>query len=200
MTAMRDRNESSLPEWVGDALREPVTSHASSRARIMDAVRGLPTPRRMSAPMRPSRWLRRGLLSPVGSLLATAAMALVMVTRATTGTGVSDLVTVTRILGDSIVPVGASATKGHWLDTLRIVEFVIRGSGVHTATVIGDFNQWRRGATQLASVGDDEWRARVLVPRDALQMAYLVNDAQVIPAEPLARTTTSSTRATSPAW
>src|SRR6185436_20448401 len=60
MTAMRDPIDSSLPEWVGEALREPVTSHASSRTRIMDAVRGLPAPRRMAAPMRPSRWLRRG--------------------------------------------------------------------------------------------------------------------------------------------
>ena len=148
--------------------------------------------------MRPSRWMRRGLLSPFGSVLATAAMAVVMLTRVVApGSGVSDLVTVTRILGDSIVPAGASATNGHWLDTLRIVEFVIRGSGVHTAAVIGDFNQWRRGATPLASKGDDEWRARVLVPRDALQMAYLVNDAQIIPAEPLAARTT---RVSSPAW
>lgn len=195
---MRDPIDSSLPEWVGEALREPVTSHASSRTRIMDAVRGLPAPRRMAAPMRPSRWLRRGLLSPFGSVLATAAMAVVMLTRvAAPGSGVADIVTVTRILGDSIVPAGASATNGHWLDTLRIVEFVIRGSGIHTAAVIGDFNQWRRGATPLASANGDEWRARVLVPRDALQMAYFVNDAQVIPAEPLAARTT---RVPSQAW
>ena len=186
MTAMRDPIDSSLPEWVGETLREPVISQASSRARIMDAVRGLPVPRRMSAPMRPSRWLRRGLLSPLGSMLATAAMAMVMLTRiATPGAGVSDLVTVTRILGDSIVPVSGSATNGNWLDTLRIVEFVIRGSSVHAAAVIGDFNQWRRGATPLKSAGGNEWSARVLVPRDALQMAYLVNEEQVIPAEPL---------------
>lgn len=198
MTAMRDPIDSALPEWVGEALREPVTSQASSRARIMDAVRGLPAPRRMSAPMRPSRWMRRGLLSPVGSILATAAMAMVMLTRvATPGAGVSDLVTVTRILGDSIVPASGSATSGHWLDTLRIVEFVIRGSSVHAAAVIGDFNQWRRGATPLASAGGNEWRARVLVPRDALQMAYLVNDAQIIPAEPLSARTM---RVPSPAW
>ena len=198
MTAMRDPIDSSLPEWVGETLREPVTSRASSRARIMDAVRGLPVPRRMSAPMRPSHWLRRGLLSPVGSMLATAAMAMVMLTRiATPGAGVSDLVTVTRILGDSIVPVSGSATNGNWLDTLRIVEFVIRGSSVHAAAVIGDFNQWRRGATPLASAGGNEWRARVLVRRDALQMAYLVNDEQVIPAEPLSARTT---RVPSRAW
>ena len=198
MTAMRDPIDSALPEWVGEALREPVTSQASSRARIMDAVRGLPAPRRMSAPMRPSRWMRRGLLSPVGSILATAAMAMVMLARVSTpGAGVSDLVTVTRILGDSIVPASGSATSGHWLDTLRIVEFVIRGSSVHAAAVIGDFNQWRRGATPLASAGGNEWRARVLVPRDALQMAYLVNDAQIIPADPLSARTM---RVPSPAW
>ncbi len=198
MTAMRDPIEPSLPDWVGDALREPVASRAGARTRIMEAVRGLPAPRRMTAPMRPSRWLRRGLLSPVGSVMTTAAMALVVFMRfASPGASVSDIVTATRVLGDSVVPAGAAATDGHWLDTLRIVEFVIRGSSVRAADVIGEFNQWRRGATPLASAGHNEWRARVLVPRDALEVAYLVNDAQVIPTEPLSA---RAMRATSPAW
>lgn len=198
MTVMRDPGDSSLPGWVGDALREPVASHAAARSRIMDAVRRLPAPRPLAAPMRPSRWLRRGLLSPLGSVVMTAAMALVVLTRyATPGAGVSDIVTITRILGDSVVPAVTTSPAGRWLDTLRVVEFVIRGGSVHAAAVIGDFNQWRRGATPLAAAGRDEWRARVLVPRDALQMAYLVNDAQVIPAE---LRSARATRVTSPAW
>ncbi|MEQ1692011.1 MAG: hypothetical protein ABMA00_12035 [Gemmatimonas sp.] len=177
-----DPLESGLPEWVRETLREPMDSRASSRAVIMDRVRALPTPRRHSAPMRPSRWLRRGLLSPVGGMVTTAMMALVVLLRVGGGGGMSDIGTATRILGDSVVPVPAVTQADRWLDTLRIVEFVIRGSSVHAASVLGDFNRWQRGATPMVPTARHEWRVRVLVPRDALNMAYLVNNSRLIPA------------------
>lgn len=187
---MRDPFESTLPDWVGDALREPVDSHPDARARIMDAVRTLPNVRARAVPMRPSRWLRRGVLSPLGGAMTTVVMVLAVMLRIGAGAAdLSDIVTVTRILGDSVVPTrhaGADARDGsapvaRWLDTMRVVEFVLRGSSVQGAAVLGDFNRWQRGATPLVAVGHHEWRARVLVPRDALTMAYLVNDAQLIP-------------------
>jgi hypothetical protein len=147
----------------------------------MDRIRQLPNPRRHAAPMRPSRWLRRGWLSPVGGFLTTTMLALVVLLRTGSGNAVADLVTVTRVLGDTVVPTRAVAVADHWLDTMRIVEFVIRGSSVHAAAVLGDFNNWQRGATPLAETSPHEWRARVLVPRDVLSVAYLVNGARVIP-------------------
>ena len=186
MSTLGEPHDATLPDWVVDALREPMDSRSGSRARIMMAVRTLPAPRRHAAPMRPSRWLRRGLLSPVGGVMTITVLALVSLLRMSTGgTALADIVTVTRILGDSVVPrhVTASVIGGdnHWLDTLRIVEFVIRGSSVRAAAVLGDFNQWRRGVTPLLASGRHEWRARALVPRDALNVAYLVNGSQVIP-------------------
>ncbi|MBL0170945.1 MAG: hypothetical protein IPP90_09470 [Gemmatimonadaceae bacterium] len=186
MSATRDPFESALPDWVGETLREPVESHPRSRARIMEAVRALPAPRRRSAPMRPSRWLRRGLLSPISGAITSAVLALSLLLRADGGaSALSDIVTVTRVLGDTVVPVhtlpSASGTI-RWLDTLRIVEFVIRGSSVHAVAILGDFNKWQRNATPLSAGAPHEWRARVLVPRDALDVAYLVNDRHLIPA------------------
>lgn len=204
-----DSNSSSLPNWIGDALREPVESRASARANIMDQVFGTPAPRRFSAPMRPSRWVRRGLLAPVGGLMSTLVLTSVLMFRLSLGTGdFSNIELATRVLGDSVVPAqtvssispylslmsgrptshadtsgDTSLKEAHWLDTLRIVEFVIRGSSVHAASVLGEFNRWRRGATPLMATGDDEWRATVLVPRDVLRVAYLVNNAQLLPAE-----------------
>ncbi len=103
------------------------------------------------------------------------------------------------VLGDSVVPVshalsatanvfpsGDSSYTQRLLDTLRIVEFVMRGSSIRAASVLGDFNAWKRGATPLVAVSDVEWRVRVLVPRDAVQtsrkVAYLVNNTRLIPA------------------
>ena len=193
---MPDPTSTTLPDWVTDALREPARSTPAARARIMDAVRAEPRPRRYSAPIGPSRWLRRGLLSPVGGLMTTVLMTLALMLRMgpidhVFGPSVAIIETATHVLGDSVVPivdpvVGKSPVAHRLLDTLRIVEFVIRGSSVHAASVLGDFNAWRRGATPLVASGDHVWRARVLVPRDALQsslnVAYLVNNARLIPA------------------
>ena len=95
--------------------------------------------------------------------------------------------TMTRILGDSVVPLPAAplsdTMKSHeprWLDTLHIVEFVLRGPSIRAASVLGDFNRWQRNATPLVSDGHGNWRARALVPRDALAMAYLVNDLELV--------------------
>lgn len=194
---MPDPNQTVLPDWVVDALHEPVASTPAARARIMDAVRSTARPRRMAAPIRPSRWMRRGLLSPVGGLLTTAVMTMALLLRIGPMDGllrrsVGDIQSAAMVLGDSVVPASAPrmadtlATAARLLDTLRIVEFVLRGSSVHAASVLGDFNGWKRGATPMTSSGRDEWRARVLVPRDVLatsvNVAYLVNQSRLIPA------------------
>lgn len=190
MTPMRPNEsfESTLPDWVGDALREPMQSSTDARERIMSTVRSMPAPRQFAAPMRPSRWMRRGWLSPMGGVMTSALMALALVMRMSGGVmGGSDIETATRILGDSVVPSAATFTNSEtgqptrWLDTLRVVEFVIRGSSIHAASIMGDFNRWQRTANPMVSDGH-AWRARVLVPRDVVDVAYLVNGAKIIPA------------------
>lgn len=203
MTSMRSNEsfESTLPEWVGDALREPMPSSADARERIMSTVRSMPAPRPFAAPMRPSRWMRRGWLSPIGGVMTTALMAVAVLMRVGSGAmGATDIETATRILGDSVVPVSATMHSGaiegsvdgpdhgRWLDTLRVVEFVIRGSSIHAASIMGDFNRWQRNANPLVSDGHT-WRARVLVPRDVVDVAYLINDARIVPSAVLAAPT-----------
>jgi hypothetical protein len=212
---MSDHDNSSLPNWVRETLRAPVTSTAVARSSIMEQVLHAPKPRRVSAPMRPSRWVRRGLLAPVRGLMTTVVMTTVLMFRVGLGSGnLSGVELAARVLGDSVVPVAATANMlahgafssvaqhagaagnaesgravgAHdsaggvrFMDTLRIVELVIRGSSVHAASVIGEFNRWRRGVTPLVAAGDNEWKATVLVPRDVLSVTYLVNNAQLVP-------------------
>lgn len=196
---MRERDEQSLSPWVVDALRNPapgsVTRSASrlaaQRSAIMDRVRREPAPHILSAPMRASRWTRRGLVTPFGGMTLVALFfAAISLRGLDERHGAGALETTALILGDSVVPVHEGAVRAdsvgeRLLDTLRIVEFVLRGPSVHSATVIGDFNAWQRGATALTRDSHDSWRARVLVPRDALRFAYVVNDARVVNAAPL---------------
>jgi hypothetical protein len=213
---MHDTFEPLLPSPLRALLRAPAHSTHAARARIMQQVRALPAPRRLRTPFAGSRWSRRGLLSPAGGLFTAVLLLCTIVLRMDPRNtllfdAVPQVETVTHVLGDSVVPVadvsGAAArrqasphARAHHdslaarvdsyaqrvLDTLRIVEFVLRGSSVRSATVLGSFNAWNRGATPLAAVGRDEWRARVLVPRDALatslNVAFLVNGTKLISA------------------
>ncbi len=187
---MPDQITPRLPDWAIDALRTPVSSRSGSRDRIMHAVRGLPAPRRLTAPaaaVRASRWFRRGSLTGAGGVLLTAVLAfMVSIHRGDQLAVMSKLRTSAVVLGDTVVPaVGAPDSLGaRLLDTLRIVQFAIRGPHIEAAEVIGTFNGWRRGSTMLTSDGHDdastngsEWRSRVLVPRDALDFAFVIRDA-----------------------
>jgi hypothetical protein len=208
---MSDLLDETLPDWADALLRAPTASRPAARAAIMDAVRREPRPRmRPRMPMRalvPSmrvpRWPRRGLLTPVGALVAMLFAATVSLQSVrswqATGSGHTALHTAAYILGDTVVPVAPDAARGtvgqvlH--DTLRIVEFVLRGPGVRSAAVVGDFNAWRHGVTRLARGADGTWRARVVVPRDVVRFAYVVNDAELGTPPPHAGTGASPARA-----
>lgn len=155
----------------------------------MRLVRAAPPPRRHTAPMPASRWLRRGLVSPVHSFVSLALLAVALLSHVPpNGVSAEGVHAFARVIGDSVVPTQSAWRAGppaRWLDTLRIVEFVLRGSSVHAAAVLGDFNRWKRGATQLVAVGNHEWRALALVPRDAVRVAYLVNNRVLLTGEPL---------------
>jgi len=191
---------SELPTWMLDALRTPAVSTTSARERILDAVRveAKRAPNVIARHLTPSaakrwesrwqtRWQRR-TLSPVGSVLTSLVLALFVMLRIGNHSSPADAIAFSRVLGDSIVPASTIGTDDgvatHWLDTLRVVELVLRAPAVHQAVVVGAFNQWRQG-TPLSRVGRDEWRARVLVPRDALRLsssvAVLVDNVRTVP-------------------
>ncbi len=198
---MREPAEHSISSWVVSALRTPTNGTTAQRVAIMERVRREPAPRRLSAPMRASRWSRRGLLTPFGGMSVFAMLVAVVSLRALEQRdvrGVGALQSSIFIRGDTVVPANDAGHAGvgrrdgthadsiaeRVMDTLRIVEFVLRGPAVRSVAVIGDFNAWRRGATTLALGDDGAWRARVLVPRDALRFAYVVNGAQVVSPPP----------------
>jgi hypothetical protein len=86
-------------------------------------------------------------------------------------------------VGDTIIA-RVVASHGHGVlldtlqDTMRIVEFVVRGRGVQSVTVSGDDSTGP--STKLEQVaGGREWRGRMVVPRDALRFAFRINNERM---------------------
>lgn len=195
-----------LPGWACTALQEPAVSRPAARLAIMELVRQEPAPRRplmrlarRLPSLRAPRWPRRGTLSPFGATAIAALFAGMLSLQSLRATvdgrlpGADSTATFVQAsahaLGDTVVPVGAgplgafdgriaSSSLADTLlrDTLRIVEFVLRGAGVQSAGVVGDFNAWRPGVTPMTRAADGRWLARVLVPRDMVRFAYVVQD------------------------
>jgi hypothetical protein len=176
--AMSDDAPESIPVWVQDEIARPVTSRGGSRAAIMTRVRAERRPmastHRMSPPMRMSRWTRRGLLSPFGAAAFAGVLGLLLSVRSISTLQMTEsapsLSASAVVLRDTVMP--------SFRDTLRIVEFVLRGPNVRSADVVGDFNAWRRGANALERRSDGAWYARIVVPRNVVHFSYVVNDGQ----------------------
>lgn len=195
----QDADGEPIARWMRSALQAPVDSSSAQRDAIMARVRRVRALQRVQPPMRASRWSRRGLLNPLSGMAMVAVLvAMVSMRSFEFARGVRSLDTASLVLGDSVVPMtsaglshdaSSDAISTRLLDTLRIVEFVLRGPDVRSVAVIGDFNGWQRGTTTLLHEGRDRWHARVLVPRDALRFAYVVNETQLVAAPPLPKTT-----------
>lgn len=187
------------PTWIVDALRAPVASRPEARTRIMQAVRGLPTPRLLSAPMvqHASRWRRRGSLTGLGGVLLTAMLMLAATVRQSDQRDLSARVQPSAIvLGDSAVPVRgadslAAIMQGRLLDTMKVVEYVVRGSDVRDVQVQRALRDQQANEahvvpfepTRLTRVSSTEWRVRALLPRDAIAVSFQVNDCTLDPVQ-----------------
>jgi hypothetical protein len=87
-----------------------------------------------------------------------------------------------RVVGDSVIParaMNANAAFGSAIyDTLRVVEFVLRGDHIREAAVMSVATGKAFLDAQLRRAPNGEWRARVLVPRDVLEVELMVNNGQ----------------------
>ncbi|BAH37086.1 MAG TPA: hypothetical protein DGD08_16900 [Gemmatimonas aurantiaca] len=190
--------EPAPPAWMTEALRAPAAERIDARTRIMARVQALPVPHRLVAPMPMARWRRRGTLSGLGGVVLTAALALMLTVREGERFSLAARVhTAALVLGDSAVPVshdthdasartkpdrGNSRIGDRLLDTLRVVELVVRGVGLQDVV-------WRRAGdahgnvrtVALARISSTEWRARTLVPRDAVDVTLVVNNVALAP-------------------
>lgn len=182
---MPDMTDDTIPGWMVDALRAPVDSDPAARARIMDRVRACAPPGPLSMRQVAPRWARRGVLSPMGALLGLLLLAVAAtLPHGSRGLAPAVMPPVVRVIGDSVVPLARVALDGSWLDTLRVVDVVVRGAAIRSAAVLG---ARRDDEVAMREREPGEWHARVLAAADALPVAVVVNDAQLVPVAPLPR-------------
>jgi hypothetical protein len=177
---MSDTPTERLPEWVIDALHDLPPSTVPARDAIMDRIRSSAAPRRGTLRPMASRWARRGLLSSGG---LTMALMLVLASASvrewpTFGSPLL-LAPIVRILGDSIVPITGSPIGDSLLDTLRVVDVVMRGSSIRSAALVMQGRD--ESAVAMRELREGEWHARVLTPPDVLPVAVVVNELRVVP-------------------
>jgi 1,4-alpha-glucan branching enzyme len=104
--------------------------------------------------------------------------------------GIAALIAVSSLAGSRISSrsqqpsVAARAAQPR--DTVQLVRFVFVDSGAASVALVGDFNEWTRGATQLKRSGaPGVWTVSVSLSPGRHEYAFIVNGSRWV-ADPLA--------------
>lgn len=160
-------------------LRAPETAHQSFEKRLMDKVRFegaslYPLPSSASLTWWRKEWVIR--LSPrVGIAIAAGISAIIALSAVAVGS---------RISASSQPSQTAQAAPAR--DTVQLVRFVFVDSGASSVALVGDFNEWTRGATELKRSGaPGVWSVSVALTPGRHEYAFIVNGSRWV-ADPLA--------------
>jgi hypothetical protein len=167
-------------ERIAADLRHPERLDPSFDARLMERVRqeaGLPRQQDESG----SSWWRTERVLRVSPLagLALAAGISAFVALSTLAIG-------SHVWSRSTSPVAAQAVIRTRTDTVNVVRFVFADPGARSVQLVGDFNEWTRGATNLKPSGaPGVWSVSVPLHPGRHEYAFIVNGTRWI-ADPLA--------------
>jgi hypothetical protein len=166
-------------ERIAADLRQPERLDPSFDARLMARVRqeaGLPHQVEPgSSWWRTERVLR---VSPLAGLALAAGIS--------TFVALSTLAIGSHLWSRSSVPVAAQAVVRTRTDTVNVVRFVFADPNARSVQLVGDFNEWTRGATNLKPSGaPGVWSVSVPLHPGRHEYAFIVNGTRWI-ADPLA--------------
>ena len=141
-------------------LRAPERVDAGFEARVMSAVQH-PAAGRGRGSER-SWWVRPDALrlSPLTSLALAAALAIVMF-----GAGA-------LVAGRN----SSSAQRAATPDTVHVVRFVYADSTARSVMIVGEFNQWTKGATALHRDASGIWTVELPLAAGRHEYAFVVYD------------------------
>lgn len=171
-----------LIERVADHLRAPEHLDPSFEARLMDKVRmearSLHPVNRGEA----SWWRRQRVVrfSPLGAVALAAGVSM-FVALSTVAVG-------SRVRSGSDKPRAVAAVAGQpsVSDTVNLIRFVFVDSNARNVELVGDFNEWTKGTTQLKRSGaPGVWAVSVALPAGRHEYAFIVDGTRWI-ADPLA--------------
>lgn len=162
---------------VADALRAAEPARPDLTERVMQLVH---FDERRSRPVARGWWTRRRTIhlsySVVGAMAAAAMIAIAGVI-------------VGRMMPRSPDAVHVVASAAATTDTVRIVRFVLLAPSASSVSLVGDFNDWQKGATPLRPAGAaGVWAVSLPLPRGLHQYAFIVDGTQWTP-DPATSTT-----------
>lgn len=173
--------DAAFAERVAASLRAPERAHASFEKRLMERVRmeGRSLYRPAIAAADNSWWRTEWIirLSPRGGVaIAAGIVAIIALSSMAVGSRLS-----ARSQGSS-----ASAQAVSARDTVQLVRFVFVDSGAASVALVGDFNEWTRGATELKRSGaPGVWTVSVPLTPGRHEYAFIINGSRWV-ADPLA--------------
>jgi hypothetical protein len=172
----RDEAPDEMMESVARELRQPVIMDASLDARIMDAIRPVGRRRRRAARVH-AAWTwgvrpRQVSLSPLGAIAMAAGIVLMAVVGARASR--PTVVTPSAPVAVPRDPLLHQTTRTAQLSD-RITQFSLVAPEAERVALVGDFNDWKEGATPLVPVGDGVWSAALTLDPGRYKYMFLVD-------------------------
>ena len=160
-------------------LRAPETAHPSFEKRLMDKVRFEGSSLYPLASSANLAWWRKEWvirLSPrVGIAIAAGISAIIALSAVAVGSRIA-----VRSQSSTIAQAAPAP------DTVQLVRFVFVDSGASSVALVGDFNEWTKGATELKPSGaPGVWSVSVALTPGRHEYAFIVNGSRWV-ADPLA--------------
>lgn len=170
--------DAAFADRVAQPLRAAVHAHPSFEKRLMEKVR-MESPGLYPRLSSNARWWRNEWvirLSPrMGVAIAAGLSTIIALSSIAIGSRLSDRQESSRTAGAAVVP-----------DTVQIVRFVFVDSGAASVELVGDFNEWTRGATALERSGaPGVWAVSVALTPGRHEYAFIINGSRWV-ADPLA--------------
>lgn len=166
-----DRSEiedAAFLERVARSLRAPERAHPSFERRVMEKVRAEgstlypPTLTHKS-------WWRTSRAFNVTPLTAVAIAASALIVVAVSGIAIG-----TRVSANNAAQQVSGVAPAS--DTVRLVRFVFVDSNASSVQLVGDFNEWTKGATQLKPSGaPGVWAVSVALTPGRHEYAFIVD-------------------------
>jgi hypothetical protein len=171
--------DAEFAERIAARLRVPEEVHPSFEKRLMEKVRAegpLLYPTRGSSTRRWWRTERVFHVAPLTGLALAAGIAGII--------AISGIAIGSRISTHSAVTTRAASTAGR--DTVQIVRFVFVDPHATSVELVGDFNEWARGSTELGRSGaPGVWAVSVPLSPGRHEYAFIINGSRWV-ADPLA--------------
>jgi hypothetical protein len=164
---------------VAASLRTPERAHPSFEKRLMEKVRMETALYPVGSSSHASWWRHEWVirLSPrTGIAIAAGISAIIALSSITVGSRIS-----ARSQGASGTAQAATVP-----DTVQLVRFVFVDAGAASVQLVGDFNEWTKGATELKRSGaPGVWAVSVELTSGRHEYAFIINGSRWV-ADPLA--------------